>query len=61
MVALIAVVNFFLVRMAPGDPAQVMAGQSGASDEKYMAQLGQEFGLDQPLLTQLGLYAKRLV
>lgn len=61
VVALIAVVNFFLVRMAPGDPAQVMAGQSGASDEKYMAQLRQEFGLDQPLLTQLGVYAKRLV
>lgn len=60
VIALIAVVNFFLVRMAPGDPAQVMAGQSGATDEKYMAQLRQEFGLDQSLPTQLGAYVNHL-
>ena len=30
VIALIAVLNFFLVRMAPGDPAQFMAGQSGS-------------------------------
>ena len=52
----IAVVNFFLVRMAPGDPAQVLAGQSGAADEKYMAQLRQQFGLDQPLPTQFAIH-----
>ncbi len=45
----IAVANFFLIRMAPGDPAQVLAGQSGAADEKYLAQLRQQFGLDQPI------------
>lgn len=61
VIALIAIVNFFLVRMAPGDPAQVMAGQSGASDEKYMAQLRQEFGLDKPVLTQLGVYVDHMV
>lgn len=61
VIALIALFNFFLVRMAPGDPAQVMAGQSGAADEKYLAQLRQEFGLDQPLPTQLAKYAQRIV
>jgi len=61
VIALIAVVNFFLVRMAPGDPAQVMAGQSGATDEIYMAQLRKEFGLDQPLSTQLGVYVNHLL
>lgn len=60
VIALIAVVNFFLVRMAPGDPAQVLAGQSGATDEKYMAQLRHEFGLDQPVATQLGIYVTHL-
>jgi len=60
VIALIAILNFFLVRMAPGDPAQVMAGQSGAADEQYLAQLRKEFGLDQPLMTQLGLYAKHI-
>ncbi len=52
----IAVANFFLVRMAPGDPAQVMAGQSGAADEKYLAQLRQEFGLDKPMPVQFAIY-----
>ena len=61
VIALIALFNFFLVRMAPGDPAQVMAGQSGAADEKYLAQLRAEFGLDQPLPTQLARYAQRVV
>lgn len=60
VISLIAVVNFFLVRMAPGDPAQVMAGQSGATDEKYMAQLRHEFGLDQPIAAQLGIYVTHL-
>lgn len=60
VIALIAILNFFLVRMAPGDPAQFMAGQSGSTDEKYLAQLRQEFGLDQPLPVQLGLYAQRI-
>ncbi|MBK9674190.1 MAG: ABC transporter permease [Betaproteobacteria bacterium] len=52
----IAVANFFLVRMAPGDPAQVLAGQSGAADEKYLAQLRQQFGLDQPMHTQFVIH-----
>ena len=56
VVCAIAVANFFLVRMAPGDPAQVLAGQSGAADEKYMVQLREQFGLDKPLPTQLYIY-----
>lgn len=60
VIALIALFNFFLVRMAPGDPAQVMAGQSGASDEQYLVQLRRDFGLDRPLATQLALYAERM-
>ena len=59
VIGAIALVNFFVVRMAPGDPAQVLAGQSGAADEKYLAQLRSDFGLDQPLDTQLWLYASR--
>jgi peptide/nickel transport system permease protein len=54
----IAMLNFFLIRAAPGDPAQVLAGQAGAADEVLLAQLRQQFGLDQPLLYQLWLYLK---
>ncbi len=51
---LIAVVTlvFFVVRMAPGDPAQVILGDS-ASQESLTA-LRAELGLDRPLLVQYG-------
>ncbi len=48
--------NFLLIHAAPGDPASVMAGQSGAADPQFLEQLRHEFGLDQPLGTQLWLY-----
>jgi len=52
----ILTLNFFLIHLAPGDPAAVMAGEAGAADAKFLAQLREQFGLDKPLLTQLGLY-----
>ena len=52
----IIVVNFFLIHAAPGDPASVMAGQSGAADPQFVEQLRHEFGLDKPLGTQLWIY-----
>ena len=35
----IIVLNFFLIRLAPGDPALVMAGEAGASDKVFVAQV----------------------
>lgn len=52
----IAVCNFLLIHAAPGDPASVMAGQSGAGDPKYLDQLRHQFGLDLPLWRQLLIY-----
>lgn len=57
----VVVINFFLIRLAPGDPAQVLAGESGAGDPQFVENLRRQFGLDQPLLTQLGLYVKGAV
>lgn len=54
----IAILNFFLIHAAPGDPATVLAGQSGAADEELLRQLRQRFGLDQPLAHQLWIYLK---
>jgi peptide/nickel transport system permease protein len=61
VVLVIATFNFILVHAAPGDPAQVMAGQSGASDEKLLQQLRAEYGLDKPYPIQLATYLKRVV
>lgn len=52
----IATANFLLVRAAPGDPVSIMAGEAGASDAQFVAQLRQQFGLDQPLPVQLANY-----
>ncbi|WP_034301899.1 ABC transporter permease [Herbaspirillum sp. RV1423] len=54
----VVVLNFLLVHLAPGDPASVMAGESGAGDALFLAQLRAQFGLDQPLYVQLWMYLK---
>ncbi len=58
---LIAIVNFMLVRAAPGDPASVLAGEAGATDPQFVAQLREQFGLDQPMTTQLATYVGKVL
>jgi peptide/nickel transport system permease protein len=57
----IATINFVLVHAAPGDPATVMAGQSGAADEVFLAQIRRDYGLDEPFLVQLATYLGKVV
>jgi len=54
----IAALNFVLIRLAPGDAAQVMAGEAGAGDAVFMAQLRERFGLDQSPLDQFWRYIR---
>lgn len=56
----IAVLNFLLVQLAPGDAAEVLAGEAGSATPEYMAQLRKSFGLDQPVAVQLLLYIKQI-
>lgn len=58
---LIAVMNFLLIRAAPGDPATVMAGETGAADDVFVQRLRERFDLDKPLPRQLATYLKNLV
>jgi peptide/nickel transport system permease protein len=57
----ILVLNFLLLHLAPGDAAQVLAGEAGSASPEYMAQLRQRFGLDRPLALQLLLYVKNML
>src|SRR5688572_7422937 len=57
----IIVLNFLLLHLAPGDAAQVLAGEAGSASPEYMAELRQRFGLDRPLLLQLVLYVKNVL
>ncbi|MBN2616730.1 MAG: ABC transporter permease [Spirochaetales bacterium] len=50
---------FFMIALAPGDPARVMLGER-ASKEK-IEKLRADLGLDKPLIQQYTLYMKRVV
>jgi peptide/nickel transport system permease protein len=52
----VLVLNFFLIHAAPGDPAQTIAGAMGGATKKMLAEIRTSYGLDKPLLTQLGIY-----
>ena len=52
----VVLLSFFMIRLASGDAATVMAGQSGYADEAYMKSLRAEYGLDQPVPVQLWKY-----
>ena len=58
VVVAILVVNFFLLHMAEGDAADVLAGEAGSATPEYMAQLREKFGLGKPLPVQLAVYLK---
>jgi len=47
----VSIDSFLFIRLLPGDPIMLMAGERGMSDERY-AQLAAQFGYDQPLWSQ---------
>ncbi len=56
IVIAVVLLSFFLIRLAPGDAATVMAGQAGYADDAFLKTLRAEYGLDQPLPVQLEKY-----
>lgn len=56
----IAVLNFFLLKLAPGDAASVLAGEAGGAPLEYIESLREKFGLNEPIHVQLLLYLRNL-
>jgi peptide/nickel transport system permease protein len=56
----IVILNFFLLRLTPGDAADVLAGEAGAATVETLAALKTKFGFDLPVLQQLGVYLSNL-
>ena len=52
-------ITFFLSRLAPGDPAEAMAGQRATEAQKQA--IREHYGFDQPLLMQYGKYMFRVL
>jgi len=57
----VIVLNFLLIRIAPGDPVETVAGATGGMSEELRASLSHAWGLDLPLSTQLWIYLKRVL
>ncbi len=51
----ITALTFFLIRLAPGDPILLLAGEHGVSAERY-EELQHQFGFDRPLFIQFTDY-----
>ena len=51
---------FFLIRLVPGDPIETLAGERGIDAARH-TKLLHEYGLDQPLLTQYGIYIGKVL
>lgn len=60
VVLAIAALNFALAKMAPGDAADILAGQMGHATLEFTEQLRREFGLDLPVLEQFVAYMGRV-
>ena len=56
----VVVLNFLMLHLAPGDIADTIAQTMGGADEKDMAQLRKDYGLDQPFFMQLSQYIARI-
>lgn len=56
----IAAMNFLLIKLAPGDAADILAGQMGHASLEFTEQLRRSFGLDLPLVEQFLIYMGRL-
>ncbi|NYZ14559.1 ABC transporter permease [Azospirillum sp. RWY-5-1] len=57
----VLVFNFLLIHLAPGDPAQVIAGDMGGATPEVLAEIRTRFGLDLPLHEQLLAYLGRVL
>ena len=56
----ITLIAFGLIRLVPGDPIELMAGERGMTPERH-AELAAQLGLDKPLWEQYGLFLVKLV
>jgi peptide/nickel transport system permease protein len=59
LILAVIVINFLIIHLAPGDPATMLAGEQATP--QWIEQTRREFGLDKPLVEQLGIYLIKVV
>ncbi|MEN3184545.1 MAG: ABC transporter permease, partial [Atribacterota bacterium] len=55
----VSLVVFLVVRLAPGDPAKVMAGEHASAE--FIEAVRTRWGLDKPLYVQYGIWLSRAI
>src|SRR5688572_3840263 len=56
---IVAVLVFLLLRMTPGDPAAILAGD--AANTEQIARIRQSLGLDRPIVVQFGIWVGQML
>ena len=59
VLAIVAVLVFLMLRLTPGDPAAILAGD--AANTEQIAKIREGLGLDRPLIVQFGIWAKSIL
>jgi peptide/nickel transport system permease protein len=59
VLAIVAVLVFLMLRLTPGDPAAILAGDAANTDQ--IAQIRSSLGLDRPIVVQFGIWAGNLL
>ena len=59
VLAIVAVLVFLMLRLTPGDPAAILAGDAANTDQ--IAKIREGLGLDKPLIVQFGIWAKDIL
>jgi peptide/nickel transport system permease protein len=56
---IVAVLVFLLLRLTPGDPAAILAGDAASAEQ--IAQIRANLGLEKPIVAQFGIWAGHLL
>jgi dipeptide transport system permease protein len=56
----VTLLTFAMIRLVPGDPIELLAGERGISTERH-AKLMAEYGFDKPLLVQYAIYVAEVL
>lgn len=59
-VLIIMIGTFLLLQLAPGDTVDALVADMGGADAQYIERMRAEYGLDEPVLVQLGRYMIKL-
>ena len=59
VLGMVALFVFFMLRMTPGDPAAVLAGDNGTPAQ--IEEIRERLGLNKPIPTQLAIWVGKLL